>query len=146
MSEFAVMEVTNEEQKKKLFSLREEVFVVEQEVEREEEFDEFEDTSHHFLAIDLNGNAIGAARWRETNSGIKMERFAVKKSWRSKKVGTGLVEKVLENIEKKKGTGNRLYMHSQLGAVPLYEKFGFRKIGDIFEECNILHYTMEKIN
>jgi predicted GNAT family N-acyltransferase len=28
--------------------------------------------------------------------------------------------------------------------VGLYEKFGFKKVGEIFDECNILHYKMEK--
>lgn len=146
MSDILVVEATSEEQRQKLFALREEVFVVEQQVSRDEEFDEFEEVSSHFLVLDMEGNGIGAARWRETSKGIKMERFAVKKEWRGKGVGSALVKAVLDHILLKKGTGNRLYMHAQMGAIPLYEKHGFYKIGDIFEECDILHYEMEMTN
>ena len=146
MTDFRVVEVQTEEQKEKLFAIRREVFVIEQEVAADEEFDEFEDSSVHFVALDAEQNPIGSARWRDTEKGSKMERFAVKKTWRRKGVASALVQAVLDDIEKKKGTGNYLYMHAQLDAVPLYEKFGFEKKGEIFEECNILHYTMFKIN
>lgn len=128
-----------------MFALREEVFVVEQEVDRDEEFDEYEDSSNHFVAMDIDGNAIGASRWRVTKKGIKLERFAVKKEWRSKGVGSALVKATLDDIMAEKGSGNKLYMHAQLAAIPLYEKFGFEKVGDMFEECNILHFEMEKL-
>ena len=145
-SEFIVLPAVTDDQKEKLFGLREEVFVVEQKVDRAEEFDEFETSSFHFVAVDMNDNAIGAARWRSTNKGIKLERFAVKKTWRSKGVGTALVQAVIEDIQRQEGNGHRLYLHAQLDAIPLYEKFDFVKIGDLFEECNILHYTMERMS
>ena len=56
--------------KQKAFQIREEVFVVEQEVSAEEEFDEFEEDSHHFVALDENQEPIGSARWRTTDKGI----------------------------------------------------------------------------
>ncbi len=143
---FEVLIPTTKGEMDKVYSIREEVFVVEQEVDRDEEFDEFEEVSTHFLIIDESGDPIGAARWRRTSNGIKMERFAVKKSWRGKGVGAALVAAVLDSIEKSEGTGQLLYMHAQLDAIPLYSKFGFEKKGEMFEECNILHYTMEKIN
>lgn len=146
MNDFTIMEADSEELKKKLFAIRQEVFVVEQEVAPEEEFDEFEDISTHFVVLDNDGNPIGAARWRNTEKGIKLERFAVKKTWRGKGVGASLVQMVLESIQEKRGTGNYLYMHAQLPAIPLYEKFGFETKGEMFEECNIQHYTMSKIN
>ena len=81
---FRVIPATNEELKKKLFAIREEVFVVEQEVAAEEEFDEYEEESHHFVALDERDNPIGSARWRYTDKGIKLERFAAKKNWRGR--------------------------------------------------------------
>lgn len=126
----------------KAFEIREEVFVVEQQVDPTEEFDEFENDSIHFVALDEASNPIGAARWRETEKGLKLERFAVQSGWRGKGVGSALVNAVLKDIKATKGTGNLLYMHAQLEAIPLYEKFGFYKVGDIFLECNIQHYQM----
>ena len=146
MTDFKVLEVTTNELKDKLFSIHREVFVEEQEVDASEEFDEFEDTSVHFVALDSSQNAIGSARWRETEKGCKLERFAVKKAWRRRGVASALVQSVLDDIQAKKGTGNYLYMHAQLDAMPLYEKFGFEKKGELFEECGIQHYTMFKVN
>ncbi|WP_424962029.1 GNAT family N-acetyltransferase [Ekhidna sp.] len=139
---FRVIPAASDELKKKLFAIREEVFVVEQEVAANEEFDEYEDESHHFVALDNNDNPIGAARWRQTDKGIKLERFAVKKSWRGKGLGTAIVKAVLDDISEKAEKGTYLYMHAQLPAVPLYLKFGFQTKGDQFDECGIMHYLM----
>ncbi|WP_186754327.1 GNAT family N-acetyltransferase [Echinicola salinicaeni] len=140
----SVKKVQNKEELEQVFKIREEVFVVEQEVDREEEYDEFEQSSTHFLAC-LDGNGVGTARWRFTENGIKLERFAVLKAARGKGVGQALVAAVLENIKENSEAKNKvLYLHGQLAAVPLYEKFGFKKVGDVFIECDIKHYKMEK--
>ena len=129
---------------KKAFALREEVFIHEQRVAPEEEFDEFEDISHHFVALDEEGEAVGVARWRPTEEGIKLERFAVRQDYRGKGVATSIVAAVIEDVEKSISTNQRLYLHAQLPAVPLYSKFGFQKKGEQFLECDIWHYEMER--
>ncbi len=139
----SVHKVLNKEQLDKVFQIREEVFVIEQEVDPAEEYDEFENTSTHFLAM-LNGYFAGTARWRFTDKGVKLERFAVIKSMRGKGVGQALVKAVLDDIaDHPKSKGKKCYMHAQLDAVPLYAKFGFEQVGEMFEECGILHYKME---
>lgn len=139
-----VEKVRTEEALEKIFKIREEVFVIEQEVSPEEEYDEFEQESTHFLAC-VDGQPAGTARWRFTPNGIKLERFAVLKSMRGKGVGQALVQAVLEDVESEgKAKGKRLYMHAQLPAVALYEKFGFQRVGEIFKECDIQHYKMER--
>lgn len=137
-----VIPATSEELLKKAFAIREEVFVIEQQVASEEEFDEFEDESHHFVALDENDHPIGSARWRYTEKGIKLERFTAKKTMRGKGLGTALVQAVLDDIAEKAEKGTYLYMHAQLPAVPLYLKFGFQTKGDQFDECGIMHYLM----
>lgn len=132
--------------REKAFAIREEVFIIEQKVDRAEEFDEFEDISRHIVALDDNENPIGAARWRETDKGIKLERFVVKKEVRGHGLGSELVRFTLEDIAKQKGTGHYLYLHAQLDAVPLYKKFDFQTKGDKFIECDIWHYFMFKEN
>ncbi|MFD2202090.1 GNAT family N-acetyltransferase [Shivajiella indica] len=139
----SVEKVLSKEQLDTVFKIREEVFVVEQEVDPSEEYDEFEDISTHFLAK-VNGHPAGTARWRFTEKGIKMERFAVLKPMRGIGVGQSLVKTVLEDIAANpQAKGKKLYMHAQLDAMPLYAKFGFKKVGDMFEECNIQHFKME---
>lgn len=139
----SVEKVLSKEQLDIVFKIREEVFVIEQEVDPEEEYDEFEDISIHFLAI-VESLPAGTARWRFTDKGIKLERFAVLKPIRGKGVGQALVKAVIEDIDASpQSKGKKLYLHAQLDAMPLYEKFGFKKVGEMFEECNILHYKME---
>lgn len=138
-----VNKIAGEEELKSVFKIREEVFVFEQEVNPSDEYDEFEETSTHFLAM-LDGKPVGTARWRFTQNGVKLERFAVLKEARSQGVGQALVLAVLNDISTNDSAiGALKYLHAQLSAVPLYSKFGFEKEGDIFEECNILHYKMK---
>lgn len=124
------------------FQIREKVFVIEQEVERSEEYDEFEDTSIHFLATE-NGTPLGTARWRTKGDKIKLERFAVLKEARGKGVGAALVNSVVDDVINS-GKKEQMYMHAQVHAVPFYEKLGFKKQGKLFLECDIEHYTMVK--
>lgn len=134
--------ITDETELKTAFSIREKVFVVEQQVPAEEEYDEYESASRHFLAS-FNEKACGTARWRFTEKGIKLERFAVLPDFRSKKVGSALVKALLEDIHNQPDTqGKLIYLHAQLTAMPLYSKFGFKAVGEMFEECAIKHYKM----
>ncbi|MEQ8358434.1 MAG: GNAT family N-acetyltransferase [Cytophagales bacterium] len=124
--------------------IRKKVFVDEQKVALEDEVDEFEKEARHFLAR-YNEQAVGAARWRELENYIKLERFAVLKEFRNKKIGSALVESVLKDIEEIIKKPAKLLLHSQLDAIPLYLKFGFEIEGEIFEECGILHKTMTRM-
>ena len=132
-----------EEQFNAIFKVRQEVFVFEQNVDPSKEYDEFESTSTHFLAK-VNDLPAGTARWRFTDKGIKLERFAVLKAMRGQGVGQSLVKAVLDDIAAQpESRGKKLYLHAQLDAIPLYTKFGFRKTGEMFEECKIEHFKME---
>lgn len=120
------------------FDIRRKVFVIEQEVEEREEYDEFEPTSIHYLVF-VNEIAVGTARWRITENGIKLERFAVLKEYRNAKAGRTVLLKVLEDV---KPLGKKIYLNAQVTAMKFYEREGFVSEGDIFLECNIRHYRM----
>lgn len=124
------------------FKIREDVFVIEQNVDRDEEYDEFEDSSIHFLAL-IDNKPVGTARWRVKGDKVKLERFAVLKNARGSGVGAALVTSVVEDVKSHK-LEKQMYMHAQVHAVPFYEKLGFKKQGDLFLECEIEHYTMVK--
>lgn len=134
--------ITNERDKQKAFKIREIVFVDEQKVSKKDEFDEFEEISRHFLAT-IDSTPVGAARWRKTDKGIKLERFAVLKEFRGNGVGESLVNAVMNDVEQQVGNPKgKCYMHAQLTAIPFYEKLGFTAQGEQFDECNIMHRTM----
>ena len=129
--------VTDPADLEKVFAIRREVFVVEQDCPPELEW-EFEDESTHFLAT-VDGEPAGASRWRKTDKGYKLERFAVLQKYRGMGVGQELVKIVLNDLP---GDATYVYMHAQIQAVSLYEKFGFEKTGPEFEEAGIRHFKM----
>ena len=122
-----------------VFAIRREVFVGEQNCPPELEW-EFEGESIHFLAT-VDEEPAGACRWRKTDKGYKLERFAVLNIFRGKGIGQELVKAVLNDLP---GTADYVYMHAQIQAVSLYKKFGFETEGDEFEEAGIRHYKMVK--
>jgi predicted GNAT family N-acyltransferase len=132
-----VNKITDSNTLEKVFAIRREVFVVEQDCPPELEW-EFEDESNHFLAT-VDGEPAGACRWRKTDKGYKLERFAVLKKFRGMGVGQELVRSVLADLP---ADADYVYMHAQIQAVPLYEKFNFEKVGAEFEEAGIRHFKM----
>ena len=132
-----VQRVTEQNDLDKVFAIRREVFVGEQNCPPELEW-EFEDQSTHFLAT-VDGVPAGASRWRKTDKGYKLERFAVQKDFRGKGVGQALVQAVLADLP---ADATYVYLHAQIQAVSLYEKFNFEKTGPEFEEAGIRHYKM----
>lgn len=134
-----VSKVTDEADLEKVFAIRREVFVGEQNCPPELEW-ENEDVSTHFLAT-VDGEPAGASRWRKTDKGYKLERFAVLKPYRGKGTGQALVRAVLDDLP---ANASYVYMHAQIDAVTLYQRFGFVKVGEQFEEAGIQHFTMEK--
>ncbi|MBC7743761.1 MAG: GNAT family N-acetyltransferase [Flavobacterium sp.] len=121
----------------KVFAIRRKVFVEEQECPPELEW-EFEDESNHFLAT-VEEVPVAACRWRKTDQGYKLERFAVLKEYRGIGIGQRLVEKVLADLPEE---AEYIYLHAQLTAIKLYEKFAFKKFGNEFKEAGIRHYKM----
>jgi predicted GNAT family N-acyltransferase len=125
------------------FTIREKVFVQGQGVPADDEYDQHDRqaTTRHYLAR-LDGQPAGAARWRPTENGVKLERFAVLDEFRNQGVGQALVQAVLADVRAEVPDAAQVYLHAQLRAIPLYERTGFRKVGDLFEECDIQHYKM----
>lgn len=126
------------------WAIRKKVFVEEQQCPEEEEY-EYEEESIHFLAL-VNDTEAGTARWRKTDKGIKLERFAVLPEFRKKGVASALLETILDDALRQ--NPEKIYLHAQVQAMPLYEKFGFVKQGELFYEASIPHYAMvlEKTN
>jgi predicted GNAT family N-acyltransferase/predicted HAD superfamily Cof-like phosphohydrolase len=120
------------------FGIRKLVFVEEQNVDPKEEFDSFEDSSTHFLMFYVK-DPVATARWRFTENGIKLERFAVLQEYRNKGLGAILLKTVIADVKDYK---KPIYLHAQVKAMNFYEREGFVKTGPMFSECNILHYKM----
>jgi predicted GNAT family N-acyltransferase len=122
----------------KAFAIRRKVFVEEEGVDPGLEYDK-EEEAHHYLLL-ISEKPVAAARWRETEKGIKLERFAVLPEFRNRGFGEIILKEVLKDVKALKKT---IYLHSQLRAVPFYERNGFVKKGEIFYEAEMGHYYME---
>lgn len=123
----------------KAFAIRDTVFVHGQHVPARLEHED-DDIAHHFLAT-VGDIPVGAARWRKTEQGYKLERFAVLEEYRGKGIAAAMIKTVLADLPE---DATYIYLNAQLDAVPVYEKNGFVKIGEQFEEAGIQHFKMEK--
>jgi predicted GNAT family N-acyltransferase len=134
-----VKEIFSPLEKEIISKIRREVFVLEQGVSEEEEFDEYDSLSRHFLGF-YEKIPCGTARFRNTEKGIKLERFCVLLPYRNRNVGKNLVLKLVE--EAKVNNPSQIYLHAQIQAMGFYEKLGFLGEGNIFLEANIEHKKM----
>ncbi len=121
----------------KAFEIRRMVFVIEQDCPPELEY-ENEEICHHYLAY-KNLKEAATARWRETEHGIKLERFAVLSEFRHQGIASALVNRLLNDT---KSFNKKIYLHAQVSAMPVYAKCGFKAVGELFEEAGIQHLKM----
>jgi predicted GNAT family N-acyltransferase len=123
-----------------LLSVRQIVFVEEQGVAEEEERDEHDASSIHFLARDGSGNPIGTARLLPS---ARIGRVAVLREWRGRGLGRALMNAVV--AETRRRGMLRPHLHAQVQTISFYESLGFVISGDEFEEAGIVHREMELV-
>jgi predicted GNAT family N-acyltransferase len=123
-----------------LRAVRTAVFVVEQAIPADLEWDAFDAVSIHALAVDASGTPIGCGRLLPDGH---IGRMAVLAAWRGQGVGAALVERLIA-IAKQRGDP-RLRLHAQTQAMPFYARFGFAPVGAEFVEAGIPHWTMERV-
>ncbi|MFL3006648.1 MAG: GNAT family N-acetyltransferase [Candidatus Neomarinimicrobiota bacterium] len=128
---------TTKKDKVKCFSIRRDVFVKEQNISEKIEFDDENFDATYFIA-QYNNIFVGTARYRFTDLGIKLERFAVLKSYRNLGIGKELVLYILNSIKDKKS----IYLHAQESVTNFYSRLGFKRIGSQFFEAEIPHQKM----
>lgn len=122
------------------FAVRQKVFIQEQGVPEELELDEFDPEAIHALAIE-ESQCIGTGRLVSIG-GLQGQigRMAVLSDFRNAGVGRAILERLIEHA-RSVGMMN-LILHSQVAAIPFYEKHGFKAQGDIYDEVGIPHRNM----
>ena len=120
-----------------LRAVRTEVFVVEQAVPEDEEWDELDALSQHVVARDSDRRPIGTGRLTPKGT---IGRMAVLKDWRGRGVGEALLRVLLEQARARHF--HNIEIHAQSHALAFYERAGFEAYGDAFDECGILHRHM----
>lgn len=117
--------------------IREKVFVEEQQVPPELEWDEHEESAQHFLIYHHN-KPIGTGR---LTGGGKIGRMAVLKDARGLGAGLELLRRICK-FARVSGQKN-VYLNAQVHAVPFYEKSGFSVSSEEFMEAGIPHVRMD---
>jgi len=128
------------ESKKALSDIRRKVFIEEQNVPEELEWDEYDQDCTHILVTDENNIPIACGRLKADGH---IGRMAVLKAHRATGIGTSILKELLNhaaNLHIKK-----LYLHAQTSAISFYEKQGFEVSSEEFMDANIPHKSMEKL-
>jgi len=120
-----------------LRAIRDKVFIREQKVPVELEWDNKDNTCHHALALSENGDAIGCGRITPEGH---IGRVAVLAEWRKKRIGTAILEMLVDYARSQNYA--LVELNAQVQVIELYKKFGFEAEGDVFMDANIPHRRM----
>ncbi|WP_114570612.1 GNAT family N-acetyltransferase [Exiguobacterium flavidum] len=138
-----VIQVNTAEQRRAVRWIRERVFVEEQGVPRELEYDEHDATAIHLLVLDENGRPVATGRTRPYDEDkMKVERVATIAALRGKGFGYELMS-AMERVARREGR-MILTLGAQVQAIPFYERLGYSIVSEEFEDAGIPHRTMEK--
>ena len=121
-----------------LRAIRGTVFIEEQQVPKNLEWDGEDEHAHHFLAINAAGQRMGCARLLPSG---QIGRMAVLAEYRGSGIGNLLLNSAVETA-KQLGM-NKVFLHAQAHAESFYRKAGFRPVGGEYMEAGIAHQSME---
>lgn len=120
-----------------LKAIREAVFIREQGIPAELEWDGLDEGCRHALALSHQGDAIGCARMLANGH---IGRIAVLPQWRKKKVGTAIMEALLDYA--RAHDYRQVDVDAQTYALPFYHSFEFVEQGDVFMDAGLPHIKM----
>ncbi|GHH34864.1 GNAT family N-acetyltransferase [Streptomyces candidus] len=134
------------------FAVRKEVFVVEQDVPADLEYDDLDATAVHVLAVTADGTPLGTGRLLHgadaagrTGAGPEvgsLGRLAVRAEARGLGVGAALVRGI-EDAAGERGL-TAIDLHAQVGALGFYERLGYTAYGPQFLDAGIVHRAMRR--
>ena len=121
--------------------LRTEVFVHEQKVPAELEWDEADATALHCVAVNRMGMALATGRLLVHAPGVaRIGRMAVMKTMRGSDLGARVLNALMDAARER---GDRqVLLHAQCSAEGFYKRAGFVPHGAVFEEAGIAHIEM----
>ncbi|WP_316777772.1 GNAT family N-acetyltransferase [Streptomyces sasae] len=134
------------------FAVRKQVFVVEQGVPEDLEYDAYDATALHVLAVREDGEPLGTGRLlygetaaEKTGGDLSLGslgRLAVSHQARGLGVGVALV-RAIEDAARARGL-TAVDLHAQTHALGFYERLGYEPYGPEYEEAGIPHRAMRR--
>jgi predicted GNAT family N-acyltransferase len=122
--------------------LRYQVFVIEQKVPEEMEWDEFDEIAWHAI-VTSDSQTVGTGRLIINGHIAKIGRMAVQSSKRNQGIGKSILNTLIQTA-KEKGA-QECILHAQVHAMAFYAKEDFEPHGPIFDEAGIPHVEMRLI-
>ena len=137
-----ILRVTTKAELLQCFDIRRQVFIAEQGIPEDEEWDDQDLVADHLLAIS-DGTAMGTARTYRDGDAARIGRIAVLPDGRGRGLGAALVEAALDLA---RAQGARVaVLDAQLHAIAFYERLGFVAEGPEFDDgSGILHRRMTR--
>ena len=121
--------------------LRTEVFVHEQKVPAELEWDHEDETALHAVVLNRMGMALATGRLLQHAPGVaRIGRMAVKKPMRGSDLGQRVLHALMDAARHRGDT--QVILHAQCSAEGFYKRSGFEPQGAVFEEAGIAHVEM----
>ena len=121
--------------------LRTEVFVHEQQVPAELEWDEDDATALHCVAVNRMGMVLATGRLLQHAPGVaRVGRMAVRKPMRGSDLGRRVLDALMDAARARGDT--QMVLHAQCSAEGFYRRSGFAPHGAVFEEAGIAHIEM----
>jgi len=137
-SNIVVTEVTWQQQHEALSAIRHQVFIEEQQVPAELEWDGKDKECLHILAQDFSkDNPIGTGR---LVSDGQIGRMAILKDYRRQGIGQQILQLLIKLAAQ--GGHTSVYLHAQTSAIAFYEKAQFKTSGEVFMDAGIEHINM----
>ena len=137
MGNYTVEPVTWQDNLDILRGIRTTVFVEEQHVSIEEEWDGQDEDALHVLALTPDHKPVGTARLLASG---QIGRMAVLQEYRKRGIGSAMLRRLLQ-IASDNNIDN-LFLNAQVDAIEFYKRLGFIEQGEIFMEAGIKHRKM----
>ena len=134
--------VASDEELRGAFEVRRRVFIQEQGVPEDLEYDGLDEEALH-MVVKNGERVIGTARVRFlTTNQAKIERMAVLRPFRRKGIGRNIISFLKRELESKQI--EHVVLHAQCEVIPFYKSCGFEEIGPTFWEAGIKHVKMQR--
>lgn len=124
-------------------ALRREVFIVEQDIAEDDEWDDLDDQALQLLIRD-GARPIATARLLWEGDTGKIGRVCVTRDYRGRGLGADLIRFGLDHF-RTEGRVSRVMLGAQCHAIPFYEKLGFAAFGPEYDDAGIPHRDMQVI-
>jgi len=139
MENFHVEQTSWQKHRKELIALRTRVFINEQLVPPDLEWDGYDTDCWHVIALTDSGTCIGTGRMLYDGH---IGRMCVLPDFRFHGVGSALLS-TLHDVARTQGV-HSVFLHAQTSAIPFYKKHGYMISSEEFMDAGIPHVCMEK--